>query len=544
MFTSPARQGFGADARAELRLGRRQRPVRPGLEPGGRRRSRARRPRACRATTTRSDSDVFILSGAEDLVPLLVESGGSWAPADSSGPSARAPTSCAATGRGWRAASRGSSAGRTRRPATCTGGRSPGRTSRASTGRTRSSRIADPEDPARVFSWLLDLSYDDRGNAISYVLQGRGRQRRRRRARERGRTAWSARTATSSGSATATTRPTCPGRRLAELPTQWCFELVLDYGEHDLNDADARRSERLAVPAGPVLELPLGLRGAHLPDLPAAADVPQLRRARRASRCSCARPTSTYQTSDPPGDPTLPTLQPAHLGHPDRLGAAAAGGGYETEAAAAAASSATARWRSTRPAAPRTRSSRAELRRRVDGTRERWVDLDGEGLQGILTEDDGAWYYKRNVSAWNPAAARPARASSRSRWSRDKPASAARSARRSPTSTATGTCARSSFAPPSPAGSSTTPTAAGHRSGSSQATASVDWASPDLRFVDLDGDGLADVLITEDDAFTWYEWAVGQRLRAGRPGRPSRSTRSAARRSCSPTRPARSSSPT
>ncbi len=37
-------------------------------------------------------------------------------------------------------------------------------------------------------------------------------------------------------------------------------------------------------------------------------------------------------------------------------------------------------------------------------------------------------------------------------------------------------------------------------------TASVDWASPDLRLVDLDGDGLADVLITEDDAFTWYPW--------------------------------------
>ena len=32
----------------------------------------------------------------------------------------------------------------------------------------------------------------------------------------------------------------------------------------------------------------------------------------------------------------------------------------------------------------------------------------------------------------------------------------------------------------------------------------ISWDDPDLRMVDLDGDGLADVLITGDDAFTWY----------------------------------------
>ena len=32
----------------------------------------------------------------------------------------------------------------------------------------------------------------------------------------------------------------------------------------------------------------------------------------------------------------------------------------------------------------------------------------------------------------------------------------------------------------------------------------LDWHDPNLRFVDVDGDGLADVLITEDDAFVWY----------------------------------------
>src|SRR5262249_10174580 len=32
----------------------------------------------------------------------------------------------------------------------------------------------------------------------------------------------------------------------------------------------------------------------------------------------------------------------------------------------------------------------------------------------------------------------------------------------------------------------------------------IDWGDPNLRFLDLDGDGIADVLVTEDQAFVWY----------------------------------------
>ncbi len=38
----------------------------------------------------------------------------------------------------------------------------------------------------------------------------------------------------------------------------------------------------------------------------------------------------------------------------------------------------------------------------VTGAGARWIDVNGEGLKGLLTEDERAWYYKRNVSAWNP----------------------------------------------------------------------------------------------------------------------------------------------
>ena len=34
----------------------------------------------------------------------------------------------------------------------------------------------------------------------------------------------------------------------------------------------------------------------------------------------------------------------------------------------------------------------------LDGTAYQWTDLHGEGIPGILTEQAGAWFYKRNLS--------------------------------------------------------------------------------------------------------------------------------------------------
>lgn len=54
----------------------------------------------------------------------------------------------------------------------------------------------------------------------------------------------------------------------------------------------------------------------------------------------------------------------------------------------------------------------------VTGAGARWIDVNGEGLKGLLTEDERAWYYKRNVSAWNPDGGQPPRTSSPSSCSR------------------------------------------------------------------------------------------------------------------------------
>ena len=49
-------------------------------------------------------------------------------------------------------------------------------------GKTEASRIANPEDPSQIFSWLICQSYDDKGNAIVYKYKAEDVRRHRSRA--------------------------------------------------------------------------------------------------------------------------------------------------------------------------------------------------------------------------------------------------------------------------------------------------------------------------------------------------------------------------
>ena len=134
------------------------------------------------------ESDVFILSGAEDLVPVS-------AGRDGLDRSIGLPSSLdrdpwrsviheddrrlprpTATARASRGCSRASSAGRKIGDAAMsTGARSPRTTSSPSTARTTNSRIADPPMPSRIFSWLICESTTTRATP-SLRLQGGGRR--------------------------------------------------------------------------------------------------------------------------------------------------------------------------------------------------------------------------------------------------------------------------------------------------------------------------------------------------------------------------------
>lgn len=119
------------------------------------------------------ESDVFILSGAEDLVPVLIQDGGNQC-RDTHERTVGGKT-CRI--QGYRPRIEGLFA----RIERWTNLADPEDVFWRSIskdnittwyGKTPESRICDPADPARIFSWLICESYDDRGNAIVYGYKG------------------------------------------------------------------------------------------------------------------------------------------------------------------------------------------------------------------------------------------------------------------------------------------------------------------------------------------------------------------------------------
>ena len=161
-------------------------------------------------------------------------------------------------------------------------------------GKDAGSRIADPADARRVFTWLICETRDDKGNVVLYdykpddgegidLLMAHERNRgarddpRRKVNRYLKRIRYGNRTPLLDASGQ---RP----RFLTDTQIAsagWMFEVVFDYGEHDLADPRADGSRAVDVPGGRVLHLPRWIRGPHRPPLPARAHVPSLRRRTR-----------------------------------------------------------------------------------------------------------------------------------------------------------------------------------------------------------------------------------------------------------------------
>jgi hypothetical protein len=104
-------------------------------------------------------------------------------------------------------------------------------------GKTAESQIVDPNDATRIFSWLICESYDDKGNAIRYEYKPENSDgidtatahERNRTNNNRSDNRYLKRIQYGNP------KPRQSNEEL-RLRTDWMFEVIFDYGEHDLKN--------------------------------------------------------------------------------------------------------------------------------------------------------------------------------------------------------------------------------------------------------------------------------------------------------------------
>jgi hypothetical protein len=142
----------------------------------------------------------------------------------------------------------------------------------------------------------------------------------------------------------------------------------------------------------------------------------------------------------------------------------------------------------------------------VDGGRFRWLDLDGEGLSGILYPTPDAWYFKRNLSATNVAERADKTELVTPKFG---------PLREIVHAPGHGDAVRRQFLTLDGDGMVDVVALSGVEPGYYARTSErdfapfkrfddlpqLDWSDPNIKFIDVTGDGLADVLISEDRLF-------------------------------------------
>jgi RHS repeat-associated protein len=132
----------------------------------------------------------------------------------------------------------------------------------------------------------------------------------------------------------------------------------------------------------------------------------------------------------------------------------------------------------------------------LDGGHYQWVDLDGEGISGILTEQAESWFYKPNIGGgrFGPVqqvVSIPSLAN-------------LNGGQQLMDLAGDGQLDLVQFAPPLSGFYERTQVNGWSDFSPFTSIPNVDWRDPNLKFIDLTGDGHADILISEDEVFTWY----------------------------------------
>ncbi|WP_434422040.1 SpvB/TcaC N-terminal domain-containing protein [Nannocystis pusilla] len=423
-----------------------------------------------------TEADTFLISDAEDLVPLLEEDGGEWTrkvfTQDGHRVHAYRPRVEAGFARierwvhlgtgdvHWRTWSRDNV--------------------RSTYGTSAASRIADPADPTRVFTWLIDQTSDDRGNLVRFEYKQEDLEDVDTESLEE-----HERLAVTQAQAQRYLKRIYYGNTTPYVAGDWHFEVLLDYGEHD-----AYGTETGTWPARPDT----------FSNFRSCFDL----RTRRL----CRRILMLHHFEELPVDPYLvaateltysenptATLLTAtrHRGYVYSSGAYSHKAYPPVEFTYSAAQ-----------IDPTLRLVDADTLKDVPGAlggRFELVDLDGEGLPGLLTEQAGHWYYKRNEGngTFGPLRSLPS-----------LPSNARLGSQRLLDLNGDGALSLTSFSGPAPGFYERPLPMCGVAAEDWQAFRSfraipnIDLNAPNVQLLDINGDGLADILVCEDNRFIWY----------------------------------------
>ncbi len=461
------------------------------------------------------ESDVFLLAGADDLVPVLDEAGDRQTVTRTvydtqflinfyrpriEGQFSRIER--------WTATDTGISHWRTltRDNITTLYGADPTTT------------VADPDDPTKIFSWHICRTWDDKGNAAVYSYSAED-------------SAGIDQAAAHEANRTPQTRaaqiylktvqygniqPYLPGwtaEQQTALPTDWMFCVALDYGDHT------------STPPAPQPDQPWPLRPDPFSTYRPRFEVRTYRRVQRllffnnfpaeptaGPNCLARSLDLVYSDQQAPPDPASPAY--TFVVSVTQTGYRQGDQGLVT--------------RSLPPlefsySQPQIQpdilaldpGSQANLPEGLDGTAFRWVDLDGEGLAGILSDAGQGWYYKRNLSASNLVPQPDGTVAARARFGPLETVAALPS--RSDLSrvrlldlSGSGRLDVVDLAGPDPGFFERTEDAGFEPLQRFAALPVLDWSDPNVKFIDVTGDGLADILTTEDGLYTVHASLCGE----------------------------------